>query len=230
MCWMNREAADARDDATKAHAEAQVEVTQIEAELRDCRVGHDTWDTGRLSQGYVRATRRLPQTQNHRAAGQQTSRCCGVRRHGARKLLWPGQGATDTGGAAESGRSPTVLLNALDESASTGWDERERNAAMATRLQKLTGASSAARPSTGSCCAASTSDVLECELGTPTSNRFTGSGATSDLGGGSQVTRGLACAAASAGSCRRRDAGTLRTYDDDPRTGAVQRPSTRCRR
>ena len=50
----SREAADARDDATKAHAEAQVEVTQIEAELRELsRVGHDTWDTGRLSQGYV---------------------------------------------------------------------------------------------------------------------------------------------------------------------------------
>lgn len=49
----SREAAGARDDATEAHAEATKEVTQIEAELRELsRVGHDTWDTGRLSQGY----------------------------------------------------------------------------------------------------------------------------------------------------------------------------------
>ena len=74
-------------------AEAQVEVTQIEARATgSCRgVGHDTWDTGRLSQGYVQRYktsflkhRIIELLANKRAA---TSSSPTWR---AKKLLWPG--------------------------------------------------------------------------------------------------------------------------------------------
>ena len=49
----SRETAEARDLAILAHKKFTKETKEIEAELREVsRVGHDTWDTGRLSGGY----------------------------------------------------------------------------------------------------------------------------------------------------------------------------------
>ena len=233
----SREAADARDDATKAHAEAQVEVTQIEAELRELsRVGHDTWDTGRLSQGYVQRYktsflkhRIIELLANKRAAVVEFADMARektiVARDKARLIR-------------EVQREIRPLADGLAERTRRERVHRlrtnvRRNAAMATRLQKLT---------RGVVCRQAFDRlllrgvdqwlVLECELsGDPYFyNRFTEERRDVrplELDYGVIVSRRDFCMRGRIGRLMQeaRDAGTLQDVpDDDPENQTVQTP------